>query len=278
MKIEQLPVPLAQLGESPVWHEEQQCLFWADLLTPSVYRYDPKTQHGQQWQMPARIGCIARRDEDSLWAAMGDGVYVITLSDMHAEQVASVIEPGFRMNDGRCDASGRFWFGSVAPDPHQPNGSFYCMDLDGSVHRVADDYHIPNGIGWSADNTEMYHCDSLGRVIYRYAYDLQSGVATNRDIIYREPSDSEPDGMAVDPQGRLWVAHWNGQRLDCLQADGQRIKSFPMPIQRPTSCAFNSDFSILYVTSCSQADLTEVALAPPAGAVFALDMSTVTVD
>lgn len=278
MKIEQLPVPLAQLGESPVWHDEQQCLYWADLLTPTVYRFDPQTQHTEQWPMPAQMGCIARRDEHSLWAAMGDGVYVIQLVDMQAEQVASVIEPGYRMNDGRCDAKGRFWFGSVAPDPHQPNGSFYCMDVDGSVHRVADGYHIPNGIGWNADSTEMYHCDSLGRVIYRYAFDLERGEVSDREIIYRELTDSEPDGMAVDPQGRLWVAHWNGKRLDCLSSHGECLKSVAMPVQRPTSCAFNSDFSMLYITSCSQGDKAEIALTTPSGAVFALDMSTVTVD
>ncbi len=267
-------MPLAQLGESPIWKADEQCLYWADLLSLIVHRYEPQTQRHQQWDMPARIGCIALRDEQSLWAAMGDGVYVITLPDMQAEQVASVIEPGFRLNDGRCDARGRFWFGSVASDPNEPKGCFYCMDVDGSVRQMADGYHIPNGIGWNADNTEMYHCDSLGRVIYRYAFDLEAGEISDRQVIYREQSDSEPDGMAVDQQGRLWVAHWNGQRLDCLTANGECLKSFAMPVQRPTSCAFNSDFTTLYITSCSQGDAGEVALEPPAGAVFSLDMST----
>lgn len=268
MGITELSVPLAQLGESPVWHSSKNTVYWADLLTPVVHSYDCTAGEHQSWEMPARIGCIALRDERSLWLAMGDGVYTCQLSDMQPKQVAKILQSGFRMNDGKCDVKGRFWFGSVGPDPHQAVGEFYCMDLDGSVRVVADKYHIPNGIGWSLDQTVMYHCDSLGRTIYRYDFDIEKGEISNRHVFYKEQSDSEPDGMAVDQCGNLWVAQWNGWRLDCFSPQGNKLRSIDMPVQRPTSCAFNDDFSTLFITSCSQADAGEKVLSAPSGGVF----------
>lgn len=270
MQIDLIDTPVADLGESPVWHAASNSVYWADLLTPTIFRYDTLSAECQQWPMPARLGCIALRDDQHLFAAMGDGVYLIPLATMQPEKLVSVIPDGYRMNDGKVDAKGRFWFGSVGPDPHQPDGKFYCMDVDGRVRQVAEGYHIPNGIGWSLDQTTMYHCDSLGRTIFCYDFDLDQGQLSNRRILYRETSESEPDGMAVDAQGRLWVAHWNGWRIDVMLPNGDKEKTIDMPVQRPTSCAFNSDFSQLYVTSCSKGDPGESRLPLASGQLFCL--------
>ena len=32
------------LGESPVWDEKKQVLYWVDILKPALYIFDPKTK------------------------------------------------------------------------------------------------------------------------------------------------------------------------------------------------------------------------------------------
>ena len=147
------------------------------------------------------------------------------------------------------------------------------METNGTVRLMADGYHIPNGIGWSLDQKTLYHCDSLGRCIYRYRFDLQRGEISERERWYTERSDSEPDGMAVDSQGQLWVAQWNGWRLECFDQQANIVRSIEMPVQRPTSCAFNADYSTLYVSSCSRGDSVEERLVAPAGGLFSISLS-----
>ncbi|MDF1796942.1 MAG: SMP-30/gluconolactonase/LRE family protein [Coxiellaceae bacterium] len=274
MQLQSLSPVTSLLGESPIWHSAQQCLFWVDIIKPSVHRFDPVTQQHHEWPMPEVIGCIGYRDDNSLWAAMGDGISILHLPDMRVEVVAHVIDMNgsCRMNDGKSDAKGRFWFGSISADLNQPLGEFFCIDVDGTVTKQADGYFIPNGIGWSLDQQYMYHNDSYGRTIYRYRFDLEAGKISQREIFYEEESDSEPDGAAVDRQGNLWVAQWNGARLDCFSPAGEIIQTIKMPMQRPTSCAFNDDFSQLYVTSCSQGSADEEPLSAPAGEVFVIGM------
>ncbi len=272
MQIQSLSPVVSMLGESPVWHTQQQSLYWVDIFKPSVHRLHIDTQQHQEWPLPETVGCIALRDDRSLWAAMGDGVSILHLPDMRIEKVVSVIDTdaGFRMNDGKCDAKGRFWFGSVGPNLPEPEGSFYCLDLDGKVSKKADGYVIPNGIGWSADQKTMYHNDSLGRGIYKYRFDLEAGTIDQRETFYTKSSESEPDGMAIDQQGNLWVAQWNGFRIDVFNPAGKIIKVVDMPMQRPTSCAFDESYQRLFVTSCSQVDGSEEKLAEPSGQVHVL--------
>jgi xylono-1,5-lactonase len=44
--------------------------------------------------------------------------------------------------------------------------------------------------------------------------------------------------MTTDPQGNLWVAIWDGVRVEKLSPEGVRLGAVPIPTRRPTSCAW----------------------------------------
>ncbi|MEK0312554.1 SMP-30/gluconolactonase/LRE family protein [Cohnella sp. 56] len=88
-----------------------------------------------------------------------------------------------------------------------------------------DDVSIPNGLAWSADGVAMYYIDTSTQRVFAFDYDLASGAVANRREVAEIPEDEgSPDGMTIDAEGMLWIAHWGG-----WQAAGR----CPAGIRRP---------------------------------------------
>ena len=81
-----------------------------------------------------------------------------------------------------------------------------------------------------------------------------------------------PDGSAVDAEGFVWNAEFNGGRLLRYAPDGRLDRVIHLPVERPTCCAFGGpNLDILYITSTSQ-NMTELERQenPMAGALMAI--------
>ena len=130
---------------------------------------------------------------------------------------------------------------------------------------------MSNGLAWSADGTTMYYVDSPTRRIVSYDYDVATGAIENPRPVFHVPEGAGfPDGMAIDVDGCLWVALWDGRRV--LRVDpvsGDIADHIDMPVSRPTSCAFGgSAFDELFITSASNLPPHQLAREPHAGGVF----------
>lgn len=54
-------------------------------------------------------------------------------------------------------------------------GALYRIDADGSVHKVASDIDISNGLCWDTNEGAFYYADSFEYTVRRYDYDVNSG-------------------------------------------------------------------------------------------------------
>ena len=156
------------LGESPLWHPIDKCLYWIDGLEPCVYRLDSVTKAVKSFALPAGIGCIAPRYPHGLLVWMGNAVWQWAPDSGVLRPLTAPlfnIDSGLRCNDGKCDRFGRFYVGTVCSDWDNPNGCLYRIDQDGSVHTLLTGLQISNGLGWSPDNKYFYHCDSGAKVL-----------------------------------------------------------------------------------------------------------------
>ena len=98
---------------------------------------------------------------------------------------------------------------------------------------------ISNGLGWSPDNETFYLTDSPQRKIYAYRFDLETGaIADRRVFVDLGDEDVEPDGLAIDREGNLWSALWDGWSIVCFDPTGKERERIAMPVQRPTSLTF----------------------------------------
>jgi sugar lactone lactonase YvrE len=264
----------AILGEGPVWLPHEQCLYWLDVKAPAVYRYVPETADKKRWPMPERIGFLLPRRGGGFLAGFKSGVANVDLDSGKIEPLGGPEYdlPGNRLNDGKVDFAGRAWFGSMDDDEVSETGKLYSMDSDGEITMVDDGYVVTNGPAISPDGGTLYHTDTFRRTIY--AFDLRPNGALENKRVFVEtaPDAGYPDGMTVDAEGFLWVAHFGGWRLTRFRPDGSIERTLPMPVAQVTSCAFGgSDLDRLYVTTAA-IGLDDKALRaqPLAGGLFEL--------
>jgi sugar lactone lactonase YvrE len=243
---------LALLAENPTWHTDASELAWVDILRPSYNLLDPMTGRHRAWPLPSKIGSATPAPGGGALVALATGLFRL---DEAGTLVAQPSPPmaGIHFNDGKCDATGRFWVGTRASDGAGGGGALYRVEPDGAVTSLADGFDVPNGLGWSPDGRIFYLIDTPPRVILRYAVDLVSGTLGRREVLHRfDGTRGKPDGMAVDEAGRLWCAMWDGGGIAILSPEGELLEWLDTPCPRPTSCAFGgSDLSTLFVTSAS---------------------------
>ena len=263
----------AELGEGPVWDDELGRLIWVDITAGSVHRFDPVTGRDEVTVVGQPVGAAAPRSPDGLVLAVRDGFAFLDLEWGELELVAEVEAEifGNRMNDGKCDAAGRFWAGTMPFAGDRPSGALYRLDRDLSVTRMVEGVTISNGIEWSPDGRFMYYIDSPTYRVDVFDYDLERGEIANRRTLFQLPADGGlPDGMTVDAEGLLWIAFWEAGAVRRYAPDGQLAAVIELPVSLVTSCAFGGpDLRDLYITSASGWLSPEQAVEhPAAGGLF----------
>ena len=155
----------------------------------------------------------------------------------------------------------------------------YRLELDGRCTQVLTGLTISNGIGWSPDATTMYLADSGTGDVYAFDFDPATGdLGRRRTIAHISTPNAAPDGLTVDHQGNIWVALWNGGALARYHPDGSLLDTIPLPVDRPTSCAFgDTGGGTLFVTTARDG-LDDAALGrqPDAGRLLRVDSLGVT--
>ncbi|TFH32179.1 MAG: SMP-30/gluconolactonase/LRE family protein [Anaerolineales bacterium] len=266
-----------QLGEGPLWHPIEQRLYCVDIESRSIWRIDPESGQAQDYVVDTRVGCLGIRRQGGFVLAGEDG---FATWDPDTNEISLITNPEAdriyaRYNDGAVDPAGRFWAGTMTPQGY--HSSLYRLDPDFLVHRMETEIGISNGIGWSPDQKTMYFTDSPRKLIYAYDFDVPSGEISHRRIwVDSSEEDGLPDGLCVDAEGCVWSARWDGWRISRYDPQGQLMRRIPMPVQRPTSCAFGSpQLKTLFITS-AWTGLThaERSAQPMAGDLFYIELDT----
>lgn len=158
------------------------------------------------------------------------------------------------MNEGACDARGRFYAGTMAYDQTEGAGRLYRLDPDMSVHVVKDGVTVPNGLVWVNDDTVALHCESSEDLILARAFDLSTGeFGADETFVDCSDLDGSPDGAALDAEGGLWVAMFGGSAVRRFDAEGKLSDTITLPTPNVTSCAFGgADGQTLYITTSKE--------------------------
>jgi sugar lactone lactonase YvrE len=266
-----------RLGEGPRWNAVEKMLYWVDIENHHFYRLDPATGRYERFDTGLPVGVLGFRQRGGLIMATSDGFAAWDFStqtlDFIADPEADRTEPDARFNDGAVDRRGRFWAGTMTHTG--ANNSLYRLDPDMSVHTLERGLTITNGMGWSPDNRTMYLTDTNRRLIYAYAFDIESGTIANRRNFVEVPQeDGFPDGLAVDAEGFVWSAHWGGSRITRYDPEGKIERVVEVPVPQVTACAFGGpDLTDLYITTAwSGMTEAERAAHPMSGDLFALNV------
>ncbi len=241
-----------QLGEGSLWSVDEQALYWVDIERNCFFRFVPTSSTYEKIEVGVAIGVLALRASGGLVMATKNG---FAFWDHSSNELRSIVNPEaarphMRFNDGAVDSKGRFWAGSMGG---AKEGVLYRLDPDGSIHTMLSEISVPNGIGWSPDETVMYFTDSPLQVIYAFDYDSVTGNITHKRKFVEVPTSSgSPDGLTVDREGYIWSACWDGAKVIRYAPDGSIDRVVKVPALRITSCVFGGpDMNELYITSAT---------------------------
>jgi len=262
------------LGECPLWDDRAGTLYRVDAVAGAVLALDLHTGAEHRTDLGLHLGSVVlREDGDGLLVAAEGGFRTLDPrtgeSELRAEVAAD--DPGVLMNDGGCDAAGRFLAGTMTREAGPGRGALYRFDPPDSAVAVLSGIGVSNGLAWDATGTTLFHIDTLLRRVDLYAYDVRTGaVGGRRSTFDLSGFPGLPDGMAIDVEGCLWVAFWRGGAVRRFTPGGRLLQEIAVPVQRTTSCCLGGpDLRDLYVTTARRS-IREVPadVEPLAGAVF----------
>jgi sugar lactone lactonase YvrE len=264
------------LGEGPVWDVKQQVICWVDIVRGEIHEFSPTTKLHKTIRLNQMIGTFAFCPDGNYIVALDSGIGFVNRETSELTMVTDpeLHFPGNRFNDGKCDPAGRFWAGTMSHTDEPGQGSLYMFDQSKTIVNKISPVTISNGMAWSLDHKTFYYIDTPAFSVAAYDFDVNSGEISNKRVIITiPPEDGAPDGMTIDTDGILWVAHWDGWQVTRWNPNtGKKLLAISIPAARVTSCTFGGDdFGDLYITTASR-DLTEEQLAsqPLAGSLFVI--------
>ncbi|MFC6332973.1 SMP-30/gluconolactonase/LRE family protein [Paenibacillus septentrionalis] len=266
--------------EGPQWLKNSNQLMWVDIEEKEVHLYNVESKQHDVISLPQRIGAAVPASDGTIVCALEDGLYIAErdggltlLAELERDMVNN------RSNDGKVDAAGRFWIGTMPMSGPGWTGSLYSCDAAGRIKKHVEQVGCSNGIDWSKDGRTMYYIDSPTKRVDAFDFDVESGtIANRRPVVQFDDSLGVPDGMCTDAEGRLWVAHWGGHCVTCSDpATGEELYRISLPASQVTSCCFGgANLSTLYITT-SRYGLSEEQLKgqPLAGSVFSIEVDAI---
>lgn len=244
-----------RVGESPLYDERTNRLYFVDILSRTLYALDAATNALKSWTFESEVGSLGLAASGRLVIALRHSVILFDTGTEARQEVCQIEadEPEkTRLNDGRVGPDGAFWVGTMDDrKDKEPIASLYRVDPSGGVERKVEGLVISNGLAWTADGEVMFHADSRQAWIDRWAFDRNTGEMHWRTRI-ATPSDAEgrPDGGSCDTEGFYWSAGVSAGRLNRFTPDGRLADSQDVPAAAPTMpCFGGADFRTLYITS-----------------------------
>jgi sugar lactone lactonase YvrE len=251
-------------GEGPVWHPEEQALYWTDINRFLIHRFEAAHGCVKSWFFDEPVTALALTNrEDTLAVALGSRVlfWKPRLDERRDHGFRLHGWPGVRLNDGRPDPRGSLWVGSMRNNvgadgsPGESGGAdgiLFRIDPGGAVSEWKRGVGISNTLAWNPGQTKFYFADTLLNRVCVYDYDRLTGAIGGERSFFEGFPRGFPDGSAMDGEGYLWNCRYGGGCIVRVAPDGEIDRVIEMPTANITSCTFGgADYRTLYATSAS---------------------------
>lgn len=264
-----------ELGEGLLWHKGRESIFWVDISQQRILekKISCTSISARSWQLDTQATAltISASCISNIWILTRNGLEIFNICTGNCRKLGSFNLPEhMRTNDGNPGPQGRYWFGSMNKEPEGLTGSIYSVGIHGDYRLERSDIGIPNTFACSQPSNSIYISDSF--IKRTFQFDTASGEFT--PFLDLSSGNCTPDGGALDTNGNLWVALWDGFAVKCFSPEGDELASIALPVPRPTNCCFGGkDLSTLFITSAREGlDNDMLEKHPLSGSVFSIKL------
>ena len=257
VKLRQISEKRFFLAESGLWDGSTQSFYFTDIFAGNLYQYNVETEKLVCHSFDCFVSAAVLHENGCLILATqkGIGIYNPVLKKFTRKVHPNAqLEKVTRYNDCKCDPAGRLYAGTMDLQGRPGCGKLYCINPDWSWKTVLEPVDYSNGLVWLKDR--MYYTDTYKGEVYRFSYDIWTGRMKNKEILCTFPP-GQPDGMAADYEGNLWIALWGGFGVACVDTDtGHVIRKIEMPMPNVSSICFGGDDGRKVLITTAYKDLT----------------------
>ena len=240
-------------------------LFFVNWLTSSIVRLTPDGNASEFFNTGGIPAGLAFHPDGSLYVAdEGDEIHGVMRITPNGEGSIVVNEyegrPLNGANDLVFDRNGILYFSDPwGSSAENPVGGFYRLFPDLTLEQIDSGLAFPNGVALTADGTAVILAETYRNRLLRYPIHPDGSVGSREQWADTDLPPG-PDGMAFDANGDLYVAHFNGARIDIFDPTGTRVDRITIPGEQPTNVAFAPDGETLVITEVATASLYRVRL------------------
>ena len=243
------------LGEGTLWVSEHNSIYFVDIKKKKICTFNIKNKSKKIFRVNKEIGFIAHiKDYIFILGLQGE----LRIQNLKSKKILKSIkiEPNLklnRINDGKTDPAGNLWFGTMDNLERKiEKGSLYKLDKNLMLTKVDKNYRITNGPAF-IDQFNFYHTDSPKKTIYKIKINKKNKIISKKIFLKFSPEDGSPDGMTLDKNKNLWVAHFHGACISVFNSKAKLIHKIRFPAKNITNCAFGGKNNReLFVTTATK--------------------------
>ena len=243
------------LGEGTLWVKEHNSIYFTDIKKRKIYSLNILTKKKNVYNVNKEIGFLAHiKGYFFILGLQGE----LRIQNLKSKKISKSIniEPNIklnRINDGKTDPAGNLWFGTMDNlERNIEKGSLYKLDKNLKLTKVDKNYRITNGPAF-IDQYNFYHTDSPKKTIYKIKINKNNKIVNKRIFKKLSPEEGSPDGMTLDKNKNLWVAHFHGACVSVFNQKAKLIHRIQFPAKNITNCAFGGkNTKELYVSTATK--------------------------
>ena len=243
------------LGEGTLWVKEHNSIYFVDIKKKCFFSLNIKNNKKKKYKVNKEIGFLAHiKNNIFILGLQGE----LRIQNIKTKKIIKsiLIEQDIklnRINDGKTDPKGNLWFGTMDNLERKiEKGSLYKLDKDLNLIKVDKNYRITNGPAF-LDEYNFYHTDSPKKSIYKIKINKMNKIVSKKIFKKFLPKDGSPDGMTLDKNKNLWVAHFHGACVSVFNKKAKLIHKIDLPAKNITNCTFGGkNNKEVFITSATK--------------------------
>ena len=245
----------SKLGEGTLWVKDHNSIYFVDIKKKTINSLNIKKNKKKIYRVNKEIGFLAHvKNNIFVLGLQGE----IRIQNLKTKKIFKTIPIETkiklnRINDGKTDTEGNLWFGTMDNlERKLEKGSLYKLNRNLKLIKVDKKYRITNGPAF-LNQFNFYHTDSSKKKIYKIKIDSKNRII-NKEVFKKFlPKDGSPDGMTLDRNKNLWVAHYGGACISVFNQKAKLIHRVNFPAKNITNCIFGGQNNKeLFVTTATK--------------------------